>query len=216
MSNTALKIVTERSPEREALAVAIDRHRDLSQQLTATKKALDDGWQFRSAARSRIEQAEAAIEEAKTNTAKFLTDTALGVPGDAPMTVRAARDALEDAKNELEALLTVEAALKKQQAELTGQLAWVHVDEAYRQVVCSHPGVLAVFARYKSLQRELAGHRLLVEALSRAGAVPDEHKNWHYIHDPNDAEDVSALIAVWQASLTSLRTDPDAELPTTI
>src|SRR5450631_4291163 len=85
MPKPNLKIAGEappRTPERIALAEAIERHADAVRMLDANKCAQEATTQTRRQAQDAVERSVAMIEEAKTNAATHLTEVAMGTAGE--------------------------------------------------------------------------------------------------------------------------------------
>jgi hypothetical protein len=211
MPKSNLKVVDRPTDERAELASKIAEHRALSERLAAAIAA--GGWEKRVELKRNVELAEAALETAKADAAKYLTDQALGKNDDvAPTSIKDARSTLQDAKDELDVWQTVTASLQAEVKTLREEVADANLrlDSARMKVMSSSSEASAVYAQYKFLQRKLAGHRKLMEFLSGTGAVPD---GWDVLHNPDDAEDTTAAIAEWQTSFESLRRDAAAPLP---
>ena len=209
MSKASLKVVE--SPERTELASAIARHKALSERLAAALAAGD--WQKRVALRENVDRARAAFEKSKTDAAKHLTNRMLGEredDEDAPVSIQDARAALAKAQDEVEIWEMASTTLKAEATQLREDVvnAKTRVEAAIIQLVGSSPEAQSAFDGYMALQRKLAGHRKVMEFLSLY--VPPD---WQVLHNPDDAEDTSSIIAGWQAALEALQVDAGAPLP---
>ena len=194
-----------RSPERQALAKAIERHREAAEALAQIDKAKQQNNESRRAAFWTIENFEATIEEAKTNTAEHLISG-----GAAPKSIKQVRADLQDAQDAMEVAKITGLALDKKAGETTMRLglARMSVDDALRKVMATSPAVVALFDEYAAAKRRQKGLRQLLGIFSD---VPEGHKYWDHITD--DAEDFSTSISAWKASIAALQSDPDAALP---
>ena len=209
MSKASLKVIE--SPERAELAAAITQHRALSERLAAAVAAGD--WTKKVALKENVERAKAAFEKSKTDSAKHLTNRMLGEredAEDAPISIQDARAALAAAQDELEiwemSSKSLQVEVKRLREDVT--TAKNEVETAIIRLVEGSPEAHAVFEAYNQLQRQLAGHRKIMSALSLYAPL-----GWDVIHNPDDAEDTSATIAAWQASIAALQTDASAPLP---
>ncbi|SHM07024.1 hypothetical protein SAMN05444159_7591 [Bradyrhizobium lablabi] len=209
-----------RSPERVALAAAIERHTAAVREHDATTRALDeakariyhDGNQAEA-----VEKAKAAVENAKANAAKHMTESLLGKAGEAPVSIQEARRALQDAEDELEALKAVEATLQTRLTACTSELDWAkrHLRDRVRDVVSSEPGIRNLLTKFEAAKKDLEQRHLDLRWFSRQFMIPDEFKNWDLEgirHEPQPNA-LSELTAPWAAALEQLAVDADTPLP---
>jgi len=232
MSKPNLRIAGEappRTPERIALAEAIERHTAAVRILDANKAAQELTTQTRRQAQDAVERSVAMIEEAKTNAATHLTAQAMGTAGEAPLSVKAARDNAVAAQDALEAALSAGAALVEQAkvAERELQYAAADLDKAVREVVRAETGaaVSELLKQAEALQSGLVNRRVVLRHLlhneiideAAAPAVKSflknrdmpgtfgnvEYQDWNH-HPATDA---------WKRSREALRQNADAELP---
>jgi chromosome segregation ATPase len=209
MPKSNLKVVDRSTAERAELATAIAAHQALSERLAAALSA--GGWEKRAELKRNVEQAETAVETAKSDAARYLTDQTLGKSDEiAPTSIKDARAALQDAKDQLEVWETVSASLQTEVKKLREEVGWAkdRVEGATIRLIGSSPEMKSVFDHYTNLQRKLAGHRKLMEFLS-AYAPPD----WDAHHNPDDAEDTTAAITEWRSAVEALQHDSEAPLP---
>jgi hypothetical protein len=110
--------------------------------LVANKAAHQTAFDAVIAARRALEKTIAAIEEAKVNAARHLTDVALGRDGAAPMSVKDARARVQDAEDVLEAAVSARHQLEKQKPEVESELRWAadKVAKCVRNVMHSEAG----------------------------------------------------------------------------
>jgi predicted RNase H-like nuclease (RuvC/YqgF family) len=210
-----------RTPEREALAAAIARHNNAVREFDATERALretkariyhDDN------AAEAVEKAKAAVESAKVNAAKHMTESLLGKAGEAPVSIQEARRALQNAEDELEALQAVKATLQARFTACESELDWAkrHLRDRVRDVVCSEPGIRNLLTKFEAAKKDLEQRHLDLRWFSRQFMIPDEYKNWDLEgirHEPQP-DALSDLTAPWAAAIERLAIDADAPLPT--
>jgi multidrug resistance efflux pump len=211
MQKSNLKVVDRSGTERAALAAAISSHQALSGRLAAAIAAGD--WTKRAALKRNVELAEASVETAKADAARFLTDQTLGKSDEvAPISIKEARTALQDAKDQLEIWETASASLQTEVKKLREEVAdaKIRLDGARLKLVESSPEAKLVFDGYVSLQRKLAGQRKLMEYLAGEGVTPAD---WDAQHNPDDAEDTTAAIGEWRICFDALLRDAGAPLP---
>jgi chromosome segregation ATPase len=209
MSKSNLKVVDRSSHERTELAAAIAAHQALTERLAAAMAA--DSWEKRAGLKRNVELAEAALETAKTDAAKHLTDQALGKAGDvAPTSIKEARAALQDSRDQLELAQIVESSLKTEVKKLSEDVAETksRIESARIRLIESSPEMKSVVDRYVSLQRKLAGQRKLMEFLNVYAPA-----GWDVHHNPDDAEDPTAVIAEWRSAVDALAREANAALP---
>ena len=205
-SRRHVPVEMDRSPERQALAEAIESHREAAEVLADVENAKTKNDESRRAAFWTIENFDAVIEEAKTNAAEHLIGS-----GAAPKSIKQVRADRQDADDTMETCKLTAIALDKKagRARMSLDLARCRVEDASRRVIATSPAVVAMFDEYAALKRRQAGLRKLLSVFS--SAVPDPHKHWDNITD--DADDLGAA-AQWRASIAALQFDPDAALPT--
>lgn len=206
-----LKLAAQsRSPVRQRLAEAISARNALDTQLAALIKAKEQASRDVWTAERAIAVAEQNIETAKEAQAKHLTDAAMGRAGPAPISMRDARAAVQDAKDEYEARVAARDGLKAQIAELDASrpLLNLEMDNALHAVIASDPAVLTLLQRWTALQRESADVRGALGSLT--GLLPKEAAGWDAIRNYPDLK----LAERWASAVAALRNDADALLPT--
>lgn len=206
MAKSILKIVEQISPEREKLAAAIKKLKEKNDELAACA----DDWETRARLRERVEEAKKTLEAAKVAAVQFAIDQARGCAGDPPLSVKEARQALQDLEDQLAVSETMRDALKARADELSKEVGWakISLESAVLGVCRASPEVLAIYEQLMTLQRTLAGQRKLCQAIV---GLPS---NWQVLHNPDDADDVSAEIAAWRSAIDNLSRDATTPLPT--
>jgi hypothetical protein len=202
---------TPRTPERVAVAAAIDRHNKAVREVEAANSAFEAVRWGRVNGEEAVERAAAAVEEAKANAAQYLTDIALGTAGTAPLSIKDARAAHQAAIDDYEAAVAARIAVEKhrQGAALTLSLARLHLDECIRAVVKAEPAVRDAIAVYIRIKSDLANRWRTIAWLEKNMMVPPDLKNRGaninlVPSDQNGAE--------WEGFVKALETDPDAVL----
>jgi hypothetical protein len=107
------------SEERQALAAAIERRNLVQRELDATSRALSEIQEKRRDVRRAVDAAKQAVEDAKANAVTFLTATINGTAGEAPMSGKDARAALQEAEDVFETQRTLEESLSKEPVHLS-------------------------------------------------------------------------------------------------
>lgn len=209
-SNLKMPVDYRSSNSRTELADAIAAHQALAARLAAAQAA--GSWEKRAQLKRNVELAEAAVETAKADDARHLTDQLLGKidAAIAPTGLKVARAALQDARDQLEAWQAVEGSLASEVKKLRDEVGWAKniVESAVIKAIESSREAQSVFERYKDLQRKRAGQRKLMELLSLYAPA-----GWDLLHDPDDHDDVSGLIGEWQGAIEALERDAGAPLP---
>jgi hypothetical protein len=208
-----------RSPERVVLAAAIEKHSSAVRELDATNQAYrqvraqiyhDDD-----AAEVLVEKARAAVETAKENAVTRLTNTIPGAGDDASLSVEAARTALREAEDKLQALLEAKPILasRLEVCERNAARAKREVDEAIRHVVRSESAsVRNLLVKYESVKVEFERLRLDLFWFWRQNMMPDKPREWGCI-EPLQIDAGSAGPAPWRDALEQLAINADAPLP---
>jgi hypothetical protein len=220
------------SPERQALASAIEarnaRHQALAA-MSAAVSAADKAWRR---ARDARAAAASAVERAKSDAADFGIATAQGDTCVAPLSIKAARTALVDAEDEeasaRAALDALDSRAKQSPLRDTTWLAEENVRKAAAAVLATAPGIAPLLAEVERLQRELAdkGAALLFLASNHALDLADIDLG--FSGEPSPArvvvnrlqwpmatwEGLTATSAEpWKAALAALKNDATADLP---
>jgi hypothetical protein len=208
-----------RSPERSALAAAIEKHTTAVRELDATNHAYrqvkaqiyhDDD-----SAEVLVEKARAAVETAKENAVTRLTNIALGTGDDASLSVDAARAALREAEDKLQALLEAKPILasRLELCERNAARTKRALDEAVRDVVRSESASIRnLLAKYEAAKLEFERLRLDLYWFWRNDMMPDRPREWGCI-EPLRIDAGSAGPAPWRDILQQLTIDADAPIP---
>jgi chromosome segregation ATPase len=196
-----------RSPEREALAAAITRHAEAEQRLAATKRAMESSASAILQARTNLKKAAGAVEQAKTDAASYLTAQMLGSAGDAPLTIKQARAALQDAEHELADVQASRAALERAHADAEGSLAVasVSLEGAQREVVRTDPATQRLIADFDTAHRCYVDLKRALEFVDRVYGLSAR------FGEPALSELPGAT--PWKLATEALRRDADAPLP---
>jgi chromosome segregation ATPase len=201
-----------RSPERQALAAAIAVHAQLSVEIEAIEDAHEGATQTVYAARHAVEGAEKAIEEAKTNAADFLTNTLLGTGGTAPLTIKQARAALQDAEDELAAALAAREALRKKLEAVKARPGFAEnkIKECALAVIATEAPIAEIVARREKAYREFVDAENVLQwfQVKDLADSPTVHQPW----EPKPTLEILGA-GPWDAVLEALQTDADAPLP---
>jgi hypothetical protein len=226
------------SPARQELAAEIQRERVLRQRREALTIAHSKAMNGVYDARDAVEKAEAAVEQAKVAVADWMVAQATGNAGDPPVTVRAARQMLQDSEDELTARVAARDELARQltEADQFPHLARDRLRTAALNVIRAEAGNTAarVLEMVEHLQRELTRvgfaltwlhHARVYEMHDRPGMMnqatdprietalarlrsPPE--TWNELHRIDELRgDVQ-----WAVTLDRLMEDPTATLPT--
>jgi hypothetical protein len=213
MSKPAMRLVDAtsppRTPEREQLAAAQQRHAEAVDRLAAVQAARERTERARIAAKDAINAATAAVEQSKIDAALVLTG---GAPG--ALTVKEARAALTDCEDALEAAISAGSVLTGSTEEAERELANAErgVDSAVEGVVKASAEIRALVARLKPAYIELTDVRNALRAMQ--SRLPDDLKIWGVVDVPSIKLDELKLAPTWRAALAALVKDADAPLPT--
>jgi hypothetical protein len=159
------------SPERAALAHAIAAAADADARKAALAQAAQTTDAEVRAARRAVAAAAEAIETAKSNAVRHLTDIARGTAGEAPVTIRQACASRDEAAAHLEACLAARDALRVEMAADNDWSALRVQDAAVAVLIAEMAGRgAALAARVAEMQRKLVAAGSALEWLSRAGA----------------------------------------------
>lgn len=148
------------SPLRVALADRIEAARSANARSAAVASAHQTADAAVHRARRALETAASALEKSKADAGTFLADVALGTAGERPTTIRDARNALQDAEDELTSALAARDALNAQMAQGEGspELNRALLKDAAIAVLTSEAATTAnaLVAEVHALQRQLA------------------------------------------------------------
>lgn len=207
MSSAALELAEEeRSPEREALAEAIESYNVDKAAIAAVESAIDFAKGEIRSARAAVEEAEAALEACKSERAQNLVSRAKGESRTVAKTSREARAELQVAQDELEAAIEAEAALHVQLKQARRNLSFSEpgLRNRVHEVIKTDPATHAYLKLFAQVEREYS------TMLAFINGLPLFHP-----------ENLSALLgdrrfnadeaqAPWRDWEQRLREDPDA------
>jgi chromosome segregation ATPase len=233
MPATQLKTVPpSRSPERGALAEAIERHAAATAQLARLKMALEasEGALYGDGGATRaVDRAEEQLKEAKANEPRHLAAVALGEATDDADPIRAAERALTEAQAQLDRARKTRDALTAEASDATSELdqAKRKIDDAIRDVFASEAGaaISSTLCEAAALQEQLGAKRLVLsflrEACFETWPPNDQLKPIEnflfappYPLEASSATRAHPSLAPWRLAQEALRTDADAPLPT--
>jgi hypothetical protein len=211
------KTAPPKTPEREALAVAIERHNTAVRSFDATEKALDELRIHRAGgAVDRLQDARAAVETAKANAVTHLTAVALGEAGEPPMSVKDARLNLQVAEDELEAQQKTFEALQAARTNWDSQIRWSksRLDDAIKDVVKSEPGIRNLLTKFEAAKAEMRKLRQELIWFDQRGMIPSDLKFWDATNFWAEAGPMlSERTAPWAGAIKELASNSEAPLP---
>jgi len=232
MAITQLKSMPlPRSPEREALAEAIERHDAVSVHLARLKTALEtsEGALYGdSGAMQAVERAEQRLEEAIADESRHLAAVALGETTEDANPVRAAERASAEAEAQLTKMRNTRDALVEEAKDATSELehAKRKIDVAVRYVFASEAGATidATLREAAALREQLGAKRLVLSFLRDAcfetWPPSDETKPIRkflearaYPLETSSEASGHPSLALWRNAQQALATDADAPLP---
>lgn len=199
-----------RTPERETLRQAIERHSAAEQRLVKIRTAQERADAARSVAFGAARQAQAELDAARLAEGRFLVLTALDEAAAADNPVDAAVSALGRAEADLAAAKKLEAALANEAkaAENALNLANMGLNDAVRAALHTSPEVQTLLDDLAIARGAVADLIAKIKSLP-VDAVPDHFWNMRDEPPPSAQAD-----AAWQAAIAALRTDADTPLPT--
>jgi len=220
MQNPLKKLTTPapRTPEREALAAAIDHFNAATAQAANVSGALETARSKVWGAEPEVDQARQAIEEAKHANAAHLTSVVMGTAGAAPLSVSAARQALQDAEDTLASAIASRDGLIEYQAnaDRTAQHAKWLLERAVVAVVAAEATqpLFNIIREHRAIRLRLSKSHKEIEFLLdkiglRTNDLPRDLSGWNCINWFDEPEAPSA----WSIWVKALETDADAALP---
>lgn len=227
------------SPERVALGLAISAHVALQAERTASEAAMQIASQSVRDAYRRLDAAPELLEQARTNAANYLAGIPLGETRTPPQTIREARDAAVDARDDLDAAKVAEDALRERVEQLDHEACELKraVEKAALAVISAEMAgpTLAMAADLMRLQQEMLATGQALEWLTRTattlpvvethggnfGRVADDaiRRAISRLHVPPSGWDnqpprtMGDATEPWRAALAALQADPAAPLP---
>jgi hypothetical protein len=197
-----------RTPQRELLATAAERHLALTKHLAGFGTALATLQTDIHRTQREITEAERAIEEAKAAASAHRVAEALGHDSPTPPSVADARTRCSDAKDKLTELRAAQTKLMMDEAEVASQLEVAGVDlrDCVRAVVRSDPATRALVDQLHIIRARFVTLNSAVEYLAANGMTPDRPQS--------SAAPTMETENAWRQAVAALETgDPDATLP---
>jgi hypothetical protein len=156
MSKTnAMLAEPSRTPEREALASAIQRHADAKDRLAKIIAAQEHASEIGRRAFSAVKSSKVVLEEAQASETAHLTAIALGeLSRDTPSPIKVASVALETAEADHAAAKKTEKGLADGAEKAERELTWAsrHLEDSVKAVVKADPVVEQLIADYRVAQ----------------------------------------------------------------
>jgi chromosome segregation ATPase len=197
----------DRSPERAALAQAIEDAQTLLAEINATDGAVRYAKLEVSRAKSNVAKFEQQLADAKTDQAQILVARALGDQNrTVQKTAQEARRDLENSKDDLEAMEEAQASLEEKLKDLQGQYqsAEAKVKARVHEVIATDEATIAFVRRFAETERAY------LESLSFIDHCPLLHPKNIHAHIGDRRFDPATAIASWRDWEARLREDPDA------
>jgi multidrug efflux pump subunit AcrA (membrane-fusion protein) len=208
-----------RSPEREALRVAIQEHVTAKQRLSKISDAQERAGSISLDLSVAVDRAKAALAEAQAGESNYLARVALLEADGAGSPIEAAAAALEKVRSDYAQATKTSAALEKEAVTASQRLDWatINLNDAVKAAVKTDPAVTQLVADYQVAQKTYLDKCRLLSLLLDIGVCPiDGTFGEGYSPQHNFVSRGSAPEAPrWQAAINQLRADADAELPTT-
>ena len=206
MNKPALRLA--RTPEREALALAIQRYAEANKMVCACAAAKQKALEQRIAASNVVDNAAAALREAKGTDARRLVAEMLGETSDAALTESEAAAALQEAEQHLELLRAMSEELETEATAAVNRAGLLNmmVNDNARAVLQAEVEPAIVVTKFHNLRRATMEAEQVLDFLQARGAVST---GWR--KDMPSA--VSPALSEWREAFAALQTDPDAPLP---
>lgn len=214
MGKTNLRIAGEappRTPEREALAAAIERRDAAANRLAAIKTAQERAMNSVFDLKDAVDKAIAALDEAKADESRQLVEAFIGGDTAVVSPVKSAAAAVEEANARLATARQMRAALEQEEKTAENDLMWAKnkLDGAVGDAVRADPALRQLVADFEAANKTCIELRQALSTLQREW-LPSEAVRWDSIHPWSE---MPAAVA-WKAALAALREDADAPLPT--
>jgi predicted RNase H-like nuclease (RuvC/YqgF family) len=223
---------TSPSPERAALAAAIETWRTARDDVTTIERAIYAAIDTCTVAANARDTAAAAVTAARADAVVHLTQTALGTASTPPTTLKATRAALAEADDALEDAQAALDGLKARLNPAKDTLAFAAQtrDEAVLRVLRGSSEITALIADVQRLQRELADRGTALTFLARHRAIDlsrvvDGYRNEQPpaeiaiyrlnapVHTWNDLLANVPGPTPWQVAIEGLKVDATTPLP---
>ena len=197
-----------RTPEREALRIAIEVRATAARRLDRVHAAQEAASGQVLGAKNAVRQTETALAEVKADQTRHLARVALGEAQGSP--VEDAAVALEEAQEALAAARATQDALAAEAASVEKELAAAEfrLDAAVKAV--AKAGMAQLVADYETSRNTYLDMCRTMTALSRLGCSP--LSRWGGSIDDGSRPD-PIVAQGWVTAITARRSDADAELP---
>ena len=200
--------MSTRSPAREKLAVAIERHAAARERLAAIQAAQENHASAIVEARRAAKLANERVEHAKSFAAEQLVMPGRNEPA---TTIKQARAAAQEAADGVAVAEEAEVKLVEMHQQARQSLFWTehNLRDAISHAVQADDAISKVVARYDAARREVANLAVTLNFVSKFVAQ-EVVNSWHAIRDYDDLPGATD----WQAAVAALESNPDAPLPT--
>ncbi|HLY44339.1 MAG TPA: hypothetical protein VKQ73_02065 [Stellaceae bacterium] len=213
-ANAPAEHAPQRSPEREALAAAIERLAEARRELNRIAEARERAQRV-GKIEVRLDELQAELVTAKAAEPERLVDALLGEESTGPSPVAEIERSLRAAAAELEQARAVRAILTEREGAARRSIADAEIElkAARGAVLRSDPAVRALFAELDEAKRRHAELERCCRAIGVLG-VPPAHAASDAVFLVDDYH-VAKLPAVaeWQGAVAQLLIDPDVGLP---
>ncbi len=200
-----------RSKERRALAEAIAQRDEVEREAQALLRARSRARDDRVAAFGALEDAEAALADAREADARELVATYVsGEPSAEASEVPAAEAALERARRRYAEVKAIADELSARKDEPGRGIPALRVTEAVKAVVRASPAVRRRAEDFRVAERAFHVYAATLSFFASRNMVPDDLKR---IAPSRDATRYADPDPAWVAAIEALARDPDAVLP---
>jgi len=200
-----------RSPEREALLMAISARDETAAQSAALVQARERAAADRFRAARDVEEAERALNAARETGRSTLVDAYMSGSEDIDLRdVADAETALAKAQRRLNNLQTIAAELDAHERQPGSSVPAMQVTAAVRAVVQACPSVRRLVEDYHIAERTFHTHQATLVHLAGRGMIPDD-----LIHAAPSASATRFAEPAdeWVQAIAALAQDADAPLP---
>jgi chromosome segregation ATPase len=214
MSKPAMRLVGDappRTPEREGLAAAQDRHGAARERLAAIKTAQERAFDSVLNLKDAASAAAAALEQAKADEPRQLVESFIGGDtAEVASLVKAAAAAIEEADTRLASARQMRDALDQEEKAAEREVMWAKgkLDDAVRTAVKADPATARLVAAFNEAERVYVSLRQAMGVVG-TGRLPKGSEFWDCQHNWPALADGSQ----WKAAIALLETDADAPLP---
>jgi len=201
-----------RSPERERLAVAIERVVGLEGYLARVNSA--DTWAEIAKARRAADAADHKLAEARADEPRRLANRLINGVDDGTITVELAEDDLKAANDQLTLARRTQQAVMEQAGVIEKDLSFARMtrNEAIAQVVATSPAIAKLLAENAAARKRVRELAAIFGVIGPGRLALPAGRAWD-IRVDRDLGDFGGAVAPWQAALVALESDADAQLP---